>query len=173
MVDIHIDGACLGNSRNTFSPGGVGVVVVVGYNHKDDCVTTYKEHIGNSTSSRAELIALIRALNLVESFQCKVTIHTDSRYVVDGYNEWMHAWAASRWKRRNGKPVENKDLWSEVFDAPRTTELSVEWEKGHANNVYNEMANKLARSAAAEGSSEPLYASDCTLIDSGNPLTGS
>ena len=146
VITFHIDGSCIGNKRNAITPGGYGVICV-----NDGVVEQFSKHIEDTTSDRAELIAFIKAMKLINergyNYE-KVTIYTDSRYVVDGYTAWLSSWVSNNWRRRNGKPVLNKDLWLQVVKLPKMTELSIKWEKGHAGNKYNEMADKLAQKAA-------------------------
>lgn len=153
MIHVHIDGSCLGNSRSRVTPGGWAAIYVDDLNDdgKTCEVDCYSQSIPDTTSDRAELTAFIEAMNIIAKkgdYNKKITIHTDSRYVVDGYTAWLSSWIANGWKRRNGKPVLNKDLWLQIAKLPKMTELSIEWEKGHAGNKYNEIADKLAHDRA-------------------------
>lgn len=155
-IDIHIDGSCLGNSRTAITPGGAGIVIPV----PDGNPRTWSAYFPNTTSDRAELTALLMAMKIAdrEYKESKIIIHTDSRYVVDGVTAWLQDWIQNGWKRRNGKAVQNSDLWKEIAELPRLSELTLTWERGHAGNKMNELADKLATSAAKSGTTTPVSA---------------
>jgi len=134
-VVIYTDGACSGNP----GPGGWGAVLISG---KHD-----KEIFGgapDTTNNRMELTAACEALEALTK-PCKVELHTDSRYVMDGISQWIHSWKARGWKTADKKPVRNEDLWRRL-DAARTRhEVDWRWVKGHAGHELNERADALAR----------------------------
>ena len=102
-----------------------------------------------TTSNRMELIAFVKAveyivLNLnVES----VLFFSDSEYLVKGYNAWMYDWVENDWLNSTLNPVKNKDLWKFVYNIPQTINFDLELRhiKGHSNNTYNEMVDKMAK----------------------------
>jgi len=101
-----------------------------------------------TTNNRMEMTAVIRALDaLIEP--CEVTIHSDSRYVIDGMTQWIHGWQKKGWVNSSKKPVRNADLWHELIEAARRHKVTWQWVKGHDGHVENERADRLA-SAAAE-----------------------
>jgi len=148
-VEIYIDGSCLGNSSTRVTPGGAGVVIKVSENK----IIQSSISIPDTTNDRAELKAFLLALDIIKTkFNTKqIIIYSDSRYVLDGVTIWLHNWKRNGWKRGNGKPVKNADLWKEVAIFPRLSELTMKWVKGHSGNKMNEMADKLAHSAAKQG----------------------
>ncbi len=139
-VDIFTDGACKGNP----GPGGWGVLLRMGQHEK--------ELAGGepaTTNNRMEMTAVIRALDaLIEP--CEVTLHTDSRYVVDGMTKWIHGWQKRGWVNASKKPVRNDDLWHELIRAAGPHLIRWEWVRGHSGHPENERVDQLASDAASE-----------------------
>ena len=95
-----------------------------------------------------ELTAVIRALESLNR-GCSVEIHTDSQYVKNGIETWIHGWKRNGWKTADKKPVKNAELWREL-DALRTQhEVKWYWVKGHADNAGNIRADELANRGVA------------------------
>ena len=102
-----------------------------------------------TTNNRMELTAAIEALNALKG-PSKVTLHTDSKYVMDGINEWMANWKKRGWKTSAKKPVKNKDLWVALDAATERHEIEWKWVKGHDGNAGNEEADALANRGVDE-----------------------
>jgi ribonuclease HI len=136
-VDIFTDGACSGNP----GPGGWAAILRAG--------TKEKEISGGeraTTNNRMELLAAIKGLNSLTAAS-DVTIHTDSRYVMDGASQWLKRWKANGWKTSDKKPVRNDDLWRALDTAMSAHRVQWRWIRGHSNHVDNERADALARAA--------------------------
>ena len=134
-VIIHTDGACRGNP----GPGGWGAVLQTGGGHE-------KELWGGeplTTNNRMELMAAIQALEALNR-PCRVDLHTDSKYVMQGITEWIRGWKARGWKTADKKPVKNDDLWKRLDEARLRHEVKWHWVKGHAGHELNERAGRLA-----------------------------
>jgi len=97
----------------------------------------------DTTNNRMELTAAIEALNALKGRR-SVVLHTDSKYVMDGINEWMPNWKKRDWKTAARKPVKNKDLWQALDVAAERHDVKWKWIKGHTGNVGNEEADALA-----------------------------
>ncbi len=136
-VDIFTDGACSGNP----GPGGWGAILRTGEHEKE---LSGGERA--TTNNRMELTAVIRGLEALKR-PSSVTIHTDSRYVMDGLTQWMPRWKKNGWKTADKKPVKNEDLWRELDALCAKHELQWRWVKGHAGHPENERADELARAA--------------------------
>jgi ribonuclease HI len=137
-VIIATDGACKGNP----GPGGWGAVLRHG--------STEKELSGgerDTTNNRMELMAAIRALEALKK-PSRVTLSTDSRYVMDGLTKWIKGWQRNGWKTAAKQPVKNADLWQMLLDASAPHRIEWKWVKGHAGHPENERADKLASDAA-------------------------
>ena len=135
IVDAFTDGACSGNP----GPGGWGVVLRSN-GHEKELFGGEAE----TTNQRMELTAAIEALKALKK-PCRVTIHSDSRYVVQGMTEWIHNWKRKGWKNAGRQPVANRDLWEELDRLASQHEVRWQWVKGHAGHVENERADELAR----------------------------
>jgi ribonuclease HI len=134
-VIIHTDGACRGNP----GPGGWGAVLQTGHGHE-------KELWGGeplTTNNRMELMAAIQALEALTR-PCRVDLHTDSKYVMQGITEWIRGWKARGWKTAEKKPVKNDDLWRRLDEARSRHDVKWHWVKGHAGHALNERADGLA-----------------------------
>jgi ribonuclease HI len=137
-VEIATDGACKGNP----GPGGWGAVIRWGDREKD-----LSGAENPTTNNRMELMAAIRALEALRK-PCRVTLSTDSKYVMDGLTKWIHGWRKNGWKTADRKPVKNADLWQELLAACAPHRIDWKWVKGHAGHPDNERADKLASDAA-------------------------
>ena len=136
-VDIFTDGACSGNP----GPGGWGAILRYG--------EVEKELYGGepaTTNNRMELMGAIAALEALKG-EVKVTLHTDSKYVMDGVTKWIHGWKKNGWKTADRKPVKNEDLWKRLDAAREKHDVTWKWVKGHADDVMNNRADELARGA--------------------------
>lgn len=137
-VEIYTDGACSGN------PGAGGWGALLRYRNIE------KELSGGeleTTNNRMEMTAVIRALQALK-YSCNITIYTDSKYVMDGVNEWLPNWKKNNWKTSNKKSdVKNIDLWQELDTLLPQHEIRWVWVKGHNGNVDNERVDELARNA--------------------------
>lgn len=134
-VDLYTDGACSGNP----GPGGWGAILRYNGHEKE---LHGGEH--DTTNNRMELMAVIKGLNTLTR-PCHVTIHTDSKYVMDGVTKWLEGWKARGWKNAAKKPVKNKDLWEELDEALSRHTTNWIWVKGHSGHPENERADALAR----------------------------
>lgn len=136
-VDIFTDGACSGN------PGSGGWAAILRHGGRE------KELSGGetaTTNNRMEMMAVICALGALKR-KGPVTIHTDSRYVMDGATQWLKAWKARGWKTADKKPVKNEDLWRALDAAMDGHTIKWRWVRGHNGHAENERADRLAREA--------------------------
>jgi len=136
-VEAFTDGACSGNP----GPGGWGVLLRMG-SHEKELSGGERE----TTNQRMELTAAIEALRALKR-PCRVTVYSDSKYVVQGMREWIHGWKRNGWKNAGKKPVANQELWQELDRLAATHEVCWEWVRGHAGHTENERADELARQA--------------------------
>jgi ribonuclease HI len=133
-VIIYTDGACKGNP----GPGGWGALLQ--YKGKTREIFGGEAH---STNNRMELTAVIRALASLKR-RCPVEIYTDSQYVKQGIERWIHTWKTNGWKTSGRKAVKNADLWQALDEAAAQHDIVWHWVKGHAETPGNERADELA-----------------------------
>ena len=136
-VEIFTDGACSGNP----GPGGWGAILRSGLRERE---LSGGEAL--TTNNRMEITAAIRALEALKSASL-VTLHTDSRYLLDGATLWLKKWKANGWRTADRKPVKNDDLWRELDAAAARHHIAWRWVQGHSGHIENERADALARAA--------------------------
>ena len=137
-VEIATDGACKGNP----GPGGWGALLRFGTNEKE-----LSGGDAHTTNNRMELTAVIEALRILTR-PCRITLSTDSKYVMDGLTRWIHGWQKNGWKTADKKPVKNAELWQALFAETQKHQIEWKWVKGHAGNADNERVDRLASDAA-------------------------
>jgi len=150
MIIIYTDGSSRGNP----GPGGWGVVIA-----SDDRVIELGGREDHTTNNRMELIAAIQAVScelLANSSNPEAVIYCDASYVVKGITEWIHGWHRNNWKTAGKKPVENKDLWINLFEAIQGKDLHWKLIAGHAGIEGNERCDVIATSFA-DGEKIDLY----------------
>lgn len=134
-VNIYSDGACSGNP----GPGGYGVILV--FNGKELELSSGET---NTTNNRMELMGVITGLESLKE-PCDVTVFSDSKYVVDAFNKkWIDSWQKKDWKKSDGKPVLNKDLWLRLLISVNKHKVVFVHILGHNGHEYNERCDKLA-----------------------------
>lgn len=136
-VEIFTDGACSGNP----GPGGWGVVMRA-KNSEKELSGAEKD----TTNNRMEMMAVIAGLEALKR-PCKVTVTTDSQYVMKGMTEWLPGWKAKNWRTASKQPVKNADLWQRMEAAAAKHQLEWQWVRGHIGHVENERADQLAVTA--------------------------
>ena len=139
-VIVFSDGACKGNP----GPGGWGALLRFVDEASGD--VREKELLGGepaTTNNRMELMAAIRALEALKK-PCRVLLHTDSRYVLQGMTEWLAGWKKRGWINAAKQPVKNVDLWQRLEAAAAPHDVVWKWGRGHAGDVGNERADGLA-----------------------------
>ena len=139
---IHTDGSCLRN------PGGAGgwaaVIETVATGEVRECSGGDPE----TTNNRMELTAALEAMNAVPE-AARVALYTDSQYLKNAFTKfWLPAWKKRGWKKADGEPVLNQDLWMQLDAAFAARRVQFHWVKGHAGNPRNERCDELARSEA-------------------------
>ncbi len=137
--ELYTDGACLGNP----GPGGWGYIL----RHADGLEQISTGGEVSTTNNRMELLAVLEALEGLPR-SSRVTIYSDSEYVLKGLNEWMPNWKIKGWKKSNGKPVLNLDLWIRLETQSQRHQLTTHWVKGHAGHPENERVDRLANAEA-------------------------
>lgn len=137
-VTLYTDGACSGN------PGVGGWGAVLMFNGHEKRISGAEKE---TTNNRMEIFAVISGLEALKE-PCEVTVYSDSAYTVNAFsNGWIFDWEKSGWKRADNKPVLNVDLWQRLLALTRVHSVKFIKVKGHADNEYNNICDKLATDA--------------------------
>jgi ribonuclease HI len=140
-VTIYTDGG----ARRNPGPGGYGTVLICGERRRE-----FSGGFRRTTNNRMELMACIVALSALKCV-CVATIHSDSRYVVDGITKgWARRWKARGWVKSDGNVPENVDLWQQLLDLCEKHRVEFRWVKGHAGVPENERCDQLAVQSASK-----------------------
>ena len=137
-IEIFTDGACKGNPGD----GGWGAIVRI---DGDEQFLWGGEK--ETTNNRMEMMAAIKALEFLQD-SSSLTLTTDSGYVKDGITKWLENWKKNNWKTSAKKPVKNQELWKKLDKLVKFHDVKWEWIKGHSTNIYNNLADELAKKAA-------------------------
>ena len=98
-----------------------------------------------TTNNRMELtaaLALMRELHGLPRHPALV-IRTDSRYLIDGLERWIHGWKRKGWRTASGGAVLNRDLWEEL-DGARVPAVRFQHVKGHSGDPDNDRCDAIA-----------------------------
>ena len=144
-IIIYCDGACSGNQYKN-NAGGWGAI----FKYRDHVKEIHGGEL-NTTNQRMELMACIRALELVKPDGHIINVHTDSAYLANGINKkWYVNWQRNGWLNSNKKPVENRDLWEKLLSLLSKYKVNLIKVAGHSGDELNERADELARQGITE-----------------------
>lgn len=138
-VYLYTDGACKGNP----GAGGWGCLLRYGQHEKQ----LFGGEL-NTTNNRMELTAVVEGLSALKRAS-SVVICTDSQYVKNGMEKWIHNWKKNGWKTANKDAVKNEDLWQKLDQLAQQHTIQWEWVRGHTGHPENEQADYLANLGVA------------------------
>ena len=134
-VTVYTDGACSGNP----GPGGWGAVLM--YKENEKILRGGKKL---TTNNEMELTAVVEALSALTE-RCAVTVYSDSSYVVNAVEKgWIWNWSRNGWKNSKKETLPNLELWQKLYSLLSQQEVTFRWVKGHADNKYNELCDRIA-----------------------------
>ncbi|MGO9987576.1 MAG: ribonuclease HI [Steroidobacteraceae bacterium] len=136
-VKLYTDGACRGNP----GPGGWAALLIAGKERKEVSGAE-----AETTNNRMELMAAIGGLTALKR-RCTVQLYTDSRYVLQGFTEWLPQWKARGWRTAAREPVKNQDLWEKLEQCAAAQDIQWHWVKGHSGHDGNEYVDRQANLA--------------------------
>ena len=110
---LYTRGSCKGNP----GPGGWGVVLERGGD-----TSQFSGTMLDTTNNRMELVAVLEGLATVPA-RVPIYIVTTSDYVFQGATKWIHGWRRRDWKKKDGQPVANSDLWLELDKELQSREI--------------------------------------------------
>jgi len=143
FVKIFTDGACKGNP----GPGGWACILRHPASGKERELSGGERE---TTNNRMELQAVIEGLKSLTR-RTRVEVVTDSTYVAQGCQKWMHGWKKNGWQRKEGKrfkPVLNVEHWQQLDQLIPKHEVTFTVVKGHSGHAENERCDELAVAAA-------------------------
>jgi ribonuclease HI len=150
---IFADGACRGNP----GPGAWATMI---QDTKAEVILKSSGVDVPTTNNKMELEGVIQGLKgLVDKWiedgvsdhESPVFVYSDSKYVVEGIEKWVTGWKSRDWKKADGKPPENLQLWKDLdLFKSRFNKIKFLWVKGHAGHPQNEMCDKMANLALDE-----------------------
>ena len=144
---VYTDGSCTNNGK---ADAVCGSGVWVGRNHPLNKAIRVP---GSSQSNQVgELAAVIVAAETIPNY-CKLTIVTDSEYVINGLTKHLEVWEDNGWIE-----VKNAELFKRAafLLKKRTAPTYLEWVKGHQGVLGNEESDKLAKEGANKDAPDPL-----------------
>lgn len=158
-IELYVDGACRGNGQVADAPSGIGVVLLIP--DKQPIYLKEKLNFNPNTNNKAEIFAVIRGLELLfeyyspfdknEFVKDKLTIYSDSAYMINGITNWINGWRANNWMNSKKELVKNKELWEYLDKRIHFFEQDFDIEfvkvKGHSGNKWNEKCDRLANEA--------------------------
>jgi ribonuclease HI len=151
---IYTDGACSGNP----GPGGWGAIVL----DSDDRVIELGSGELGTTNNRMEMSGALFALRSISEGAGKITIFTDSTYLIRGITQWAWGWRKNNWRTSTGDEVSNRDLWEDLTSALgrlKGTKISWLYVRGHKGTAGNERCDEIAV-AFSKGKRVGLYKGD-------------
>jgi len=140
VYTVYTDGSCLGNPGE----GGWGAIVM----QKGCKPKEISGSVANTTNNRMEILSVVQALELIKR-PSKVTVYSDSAYVVNTFNlNWIDQWKKSKWRNSEKLVVKNVDLWQKLDSLVNFHEVEFIKVKGHADDYYNNRCDELAVNAS-------------------------
>lgn len=142
IASIYTDGSC-----NNLQGGWSAILLT-----QDDQIShkLYGSQL-NTTCCQMELIGCIKAINYIRQYnltcQYTLSIYSDSTYLTKGFYS-LARWKDNNWRTNNNQPIKNLNLWQQIHNFSFIYDLKFVWVKGHANNKYNELADRLAKKGA-------------------------
>ena len=104
--------------------------------------------VAATTNNRMELQAAIQALSVLNQ-ACETEFFTDSQYLRQGIQSWIHGWKRNGWKTSTKEPVKNADLWRQLDGLVVRHQMEWRWLKGHAGHPLNERCDARANAEMA------------------------
>ena len=134
-IEMFTDGACKGN------PGPGGWCAILRYNGVEKVISGGEK---DTTNNRMELSAVLFGLKALKE-PCHITLQSDSKYVLDSISKgWVYGWQKKSWKKSDGKPALNVDLWQQLLVEIAKHDIEYVWIKGHAGHPENERCDAQA-----------------------------
>lgn len=139
-VAVYTDGSCLGNP----GPGGYGVII-----QENGQERQLSGGFRRTTNNRMEIMAAIAGLRAAGAGRQAIHLYSDSSYLINAIEKgWAKSWARRGWRKADGQPAQNRDLWQEMLALLAARNVVCHWLRGHAGHDCNERCDRLALLAA-------------------------
>lgn len=150
-MTFYTDGSCLGNGKAS-ATGGYGIV---GIDDQGQVAFVRSKRSKDTTNNREELKAILYVMlnygEKCDDWGQPPIVYSDSAYCVNTFNEWMFGWARKGWIKSDKKTPENLDLIKTYYEwYQKGYRIDLRKVKGHAGDVFNEIADGLATSRITE-----------------------
>lgn len=143
-IFIYTDGACSNNGKKNAS-AGIGVYI-------ENMYSISEKIIGKQTNQRAELYAILKALNIINIKDYnRIIIYTDSLYSINCITKWVNGWIKNGWLDKKKYPIKNKDIIESIYNIYiKHSTIEFNHVIAHTNNndihsIGNAKADELAR----------------------------
>ena len=136
-IKIYTDGSCDINKRGIQNKGGWSAIIQFEKLEKE-----FSGQEKNTTNNRMELIACIKALEMLNysiAKDCQIEVYSDSSYLVNSFEKrWIQGWFKKK------KKIINLDLWKILYSFYLKYKIKFIHVKGHSGIVLNERVDQLA-----------------------------
>ncbi|XP_072935714.1 ribonuclease H1 [Epargyreus clarus] len=144
FVQVYTDGACSANGR---SGAKAGLGVYWGDNHP---MNRSEPVSGRATNNCGEIQAASCAIKTaLQNGVTKLSINTDSKFLINSVTKWMPGWKRKGWKLQSGEPVKNEIDFKELDQLQDQLQIKWNYVEAHRGVHGNEMADQLAKAGAA------------------------
>ncbi len=134
-IEIYTDGSAKGNPGK----GGYGIII-----KNNESFIEISKGFRLTTNNRMELLAVIIALEKLETTNDDVIVTSDSKYVIDAVTKgWVF-----NWERKGFKKKKNPDLWKRFLKIYPKNKITFKWVPGHSGHIENERCDELAVNAS-------------------------
>ena len=155
VVELYTDGGCSPN------PGDGAWGCLLRFKGVEKTLSGFEP---NTTNNRMELSAALMGLRAL-SRPVSVQLYTDSQYLKNGMETWIHGWIAKGWKTAARKPVLNADLWQQLLEQTQRHQVKFYWVRGHSGHVENERVDALVSATMrSKGKLSSGAAADLSLL---------
>ncbi len=147
VINIHTGNSCPSNP----GPGGYAAVLELG----NGMNVTLRGSDPDTTNNRMEATAAIAALDALARLRVtegeEITLHSDSKYLTDAFNQgWTGKWERNGFRDSGEKPVQDEDIWKRLIALARKWSVRFVWIQGQARVHYNDLAGQIAREEAQQ-----------------------
>ena len=144
-VALYVRGCALGVP----GPGGYAAVLV----EETGAEAVASGHWPSATNNVMELWAVIAGLRTLK-WPSRVTVYTPSKYLYEGASRWLADWERRRWRTRDGRPVKNREVWTELVHMMGDHDISWKLVPAARAGVHGERAARVARQEAEKAAGQ-------------------